>query len=60
MFEINQLIEIVNHSEPSCNGHYGTIESVQVAYDGYTRYYSVRLEDSEQLCTCTDDELMEA
>ncbi len=28
--------------------------------DGYTRYYSVRLEDSDTVCTCTDDELMEA
>jgi len=60
VFEINQLIEIVNHSEPSCNGQLGTIESMQIAYDGYTRYYNVRLEDSEMLCVCIDDEIMEA
>ena len=60
MYDINQLIEIVNHSEPSCNGQLGTIENVQVAYDGYTYYYSVRLEDSDTVCTCIDDEIMEA
>lgn len=60
MYDVNQLIEIVNHSEPSCNGQYGTIETIQVAYDGYTNYYNVRLEDSDQLCVCTDDEIMEA
>ena len=60
MYEINQLVEIINHSEPSCNGQLGTIESMQVAYDGYTRYYTVRLEDSDMVCTCTDDEIMEA
>jgi hypothetical protein len=60
MYEVNQLIEIMNHSEPSCNGQYGTIEKIEIAYDGYTHYYTVRLEDSDQLCVCTDDEIMEA
>jgi hypothetical protein len=60
MYDINQLIQIVDHSEPSCNGQYGTIEKIETAYDGYTHYYTVRLEDSDQLCTCIDDEIMEA
>jgi hypothetical protein len=60
MYEINQLIEIVNHSEPACNGQLGTITNMQVAYDGYTYYYDVLLEDSEVMCVCTDDEIMEA
>jgi len=59
MYEVNQLIQIINHSEPSCNGLVGTIENMQMAYDGYTRYYNVRLEESGQLCICTDDEIME-
>lgn len=60
MFEINQLIQIVNHSEPSCNGQLGTITHSEVAYDGYTRYYTVQLEETDGLCVCTDDEIMEA
>ena len=59
-FSIGSAVQIINHSEPNCNGQYGTIEKIEVAYDGYTRYYSVRLEDSDQLCVCTDDEVMEA
>lgn len=60
LYEINQLIQIVNHSEPACNGQYGTITEMQVAYDGYTYYYTVMLEDTEGTCVCTDDEIMEA
>ena len=59
-FELNQLVEIVNHSEPKCNGQLGTITAIQVAYDGHTHYYTVELEDSGETCTCIDDELMEA
>jgi hypothetical protein len=59
MYEINSRVEIYNHSEPACNGQLGVIEAIQLAYDGYTRYYSVRLEDSHMLCSCIDDELME-
>jgi hypothetical protein len=60
MYEINQLVEIVNHSEPSCNGQLGTITDIQLAYDGYTQYYTVLLEESDTVCSCTVDELMEA
>ena len=59
MFTVGHYVQIINHSEPSCNGEYGTITGVQVAYDGYTHYYTVLLEDSDTECTCIDDELME-
>jgi hypothetical protein len=59
MFDINQRVQIVNHSEPSCNGQYGTITSIQPGYDGYTLFYTVELDDSLSFCTCIDDELME-
>lgn len=59
-FDINQLVEIVNHSEPKCNGQLGTITKIETGYDGYTHFYTVMLEDSGEVCTCTDDELMEA
>lgn len=60
LYEINQLIEIVNHSEPACNGQLGTITHIETAYDGRTYYYTVQLEDTDGLCVCTDDEIMEA
>lgn len=59
MYSIGQRVQIINHSEPSCNGEYGTIIEMQVAYDGYTYYYTVRLDEAEILCTCIDDEIME-
>jgi hypothetical protein len=59
MFEVGSRIQIVNHSEPSCNGEYGKIISVQVGYDGYTKFYTVELDDSLSICMCIDDELME-
>lgn len=58
MYDINQLIQIINHSEPACNGQYGTIMHIEYAYDG-TPYYTVHLEESDGLCVCTDDEIME-
>lgn len=59
-FDLNQLVEIVNHSEPKCNGQLGTIIKIETGYDGYTQFYTVMLEDSEEICTCTADEIMEA
>jgi hypothetical protein len=59
MYNVNDRVQIINHSEPQCNGQYGTIGSIQVGYDGYTLFYMVELDDSLSFCTCTDDELME-
>lgn len=61
LYDINQLIEIVNHSEPACNGQLGTIVSIEYGYDGVTPFYSVLMEEQEDMyCLCTDDEIMEA
>lgn len=57
MFSILQVVQIVNHAEPSCNGQYGTIVDITESYSG-ERYYVVELEDFK-FCDCTDDELME-
>lgn len=59
MYDIGSRVQIVNHSEPSCDGQYGTITSIQVGYDGYTKFYTVELDDTFGLCVCIDDELME-
>lgn len=59
MYEVGSRIQITNHSEPQCNGEYGTITEISTAYDGYTYYYTVRLDESDIECTCIDDELME-
>ena len=59
MYEVGSRIQIINHSEPSCNGQYGTIKEIQITYNGYDRYYMVELDDSLTICTCIDDELME-
>lgn len=58
-FELNQLVEIVNHSEPKCNGRFGTITKIEVGYDKQTQFYTVKLDDSGEQCLCTTDELME-
>lgn len=58
-FSIGSEVQIINHSEPSCNGQYGTVKSIEVAYDGRSYYYTVELDDSLGLCVCIDDELME-
>lgn len=58
MFNVNDAVQIVNHSEPNCNMQYGTITELVHAYDG-TRYYTVQLDDTLGLCVCTDDEIME-
>jgi len=57
MFTIGQAVQIINHSEPECNGMYGTITAMDRAYDGST-HYTVALENYS-LCMCTHDELME-
>lgn len=59
MFKVGDKVQITNHSEPSCNGEYGVIKEIQIAYDGYTHYYTVELDDTLGLCVCIDDELME-
>ncbi len=59
MYEVGSRVQITNHAEPDCNGEYGTIKDMQIAYDGTTYYYTVELDDSMSLCTCTADELME-
>lgn len=58
MFVIGSQVQIVNHSEPRCNGQYGVVENVEFGYNN-TQYYVVRLDDSNVLCTCTEDEVME-
>lgn len=58
MFSIDDAVQIINHSEPSCNMEYGVVIDVVSAYDG-TKYYTVRLDETLGLCVCTDDELME-
>jgi len=58
MFTMGQYVQIINHSEPSCNGEYGYVTLIHTAYDG-TKHYTVRLEEDDQLCSCIDDELME-
>ena len=58
MYEVGEYVQIINHSEPSCNMAYGNVKEIVYAYDG-TRYYNVELDDSLSLCVCTDDELME-
>ena len=58
-YSVGDAVEIINHSEPNCNGQYGHIKEIQMAYDGYTHYYTVELDDSLGLCVCIDDELME-
>ena len=58
MYNHLDRVQIVNHAEPACNGEYGNIISMVTAYDGYTKYYEVEL-DNGTLCTCTDDEIME-
>lgn len=58
MYNVNGRVQIINHSEPQCNGEYGTVISIVTAYDGYTNYYEVAL-DTGMMCTCSTDELME-
>lgn len=58
MYTIGDLVQIYNHSEPRCNGRYGTVVHVELAYDR-TPYYTVHLSDIDMTCTCMADELME-
>lgn len=59
MYNVGDYVQIINHSEPNCNGQYGNIKEIQVGYDGQTHFYIVELEDNFELCTCIDDEIME-
>ena len=59
MFKVSDYVQIINHSEPSCNGQYGHVTQIDNAYNGRTLYYVVALEESGELCSCIDDELME-
>ena len=58
MFTVGAYVQIVNHSEPTCNGQYGRVVNTERAYDG-TLYHVVELEEARAVCSCTDDELME-
>ena len=59
MYTVGSRVQIMNHAEPACNGQYGTVMEIQITYNGYDRYYMVELDDSQSICACTDDELME-
>jgi hypothetical protein len=59
MYSVGDYVQITNHSDPECNGQYGHILKMQVGYDGSTYFYTVELDDSNILCTCIDDEIME-
>ena len=58
MFNNGDRVQIYNHSEEDCNGQYGHITHVHSVYNG-SIYYTVGLDYSHVLCTCTEDELME-
>lgn len=58
MYHIGDQVQIYNHSEPQCNGEYGTVTAVEYSYSGVV-YYTVRLETGYAGCLCTEDELME-
>lgn len=58
MYTVGDLVQIYNHSEPSCNGRYGTVVRVTRAYDK-SFYYDVQLTDMDMVCSCAHDELME-
>ena len=57
MFSENQYVQIMNHSEPSCNGEYGNI--TEIVASNTSIFYTVQLEKDSTLCMCTADELME-
>ena len=59
MFCVGQRVQILNHSEPQCNHQYGEITHTETGYDRYTVYYTVRLDETDYVCLCTADELME-
>ena len=58
MYVLNERVQITNHTEPRCNGQYGEVVEVLLAYNG-SAYYNVQLDDSRELCLCSDYELME-
>ena len=57
-FNVDAYVQIINHSEPQCNGQYGYVRSMT---DGQgTPFYTVELEDMlDMYCVCTEEELME-
>jgi hypothetical protein len=57
-YVVDDYVQILNHSDPACNGQYGYVRSMT---DGQgTPYYTVELEDMlDTYCVCTEDELME-
>ena len=59
MFAVGTYVQVVNHSDEGCSGQYGMVTLVELAYNGRTLFYTVELQDSMQLCMCTEDELME-
>mgnify|MGYP000865336102 CR=1 FL=1 len=56
-FAVGDEVQVINHSEPECNGEFGKIIDIDVAFSG-ERYYKVEL-DGYRYCDCTADELME-
>jgi hypothetical protein len=58
MFITNQAVQVINHSEPSCNGYFGVINRIEVT--GRSTFYHVLLDVGyNKVCVCTEDELME-
>lgn len=57
-FTIGDAVQIINHTEQSYMGKYGTIRAAELAYNN-TVYYHVDIDDTYTTCICTDDELME-
>lgn len=58
MYRVGDHVQIYNHSEPVCNGRYGTVLAIEPSYTGEL-FYMVQLQDVDMLCSCTADEVME-
>jgi hypothetical protein len=57
-FGIGDYVQLINHSEPTCNGMYGNITKINVVRG--TTFYDVQLEDiPNSHCSATEDEIME-
>ena len=58
-FRHNDYVQIINHAEERCNGHYGYVRNITHGYNNQV-YYSVEMEEvPDTYCMCTDDEVME-
>jgi hypothetical protein len=58
MFNVDDYVQIINHSEPQCNGQYGYVRNMTEGQG--TPFYTIELEDElDMYCVCTEDELME-